>query len=229
MTITYRGVKGQALDATEYDATILDLDTRPNGQVFPKEKGVGLKLDSDAPDWGWRDLTSTIRLGNTAQDPDYVAYQGSLRQPQFSIGDEIYTEFHLPHDYAEGTDIYIHAHWSHNSASVTSGGVVGVFEASYAKGHNQGFFGTPVIVPITEDASPVRYQHLVTEGPLSASAGAGGLLVTEDLEPDGVILARLELTGNTMDGGAKPFLHFVDIHYQSTGLATKNRAPSFYA
>lgn len=228
MTIIYRADKGQALNATEYDDTVRDLDERPNGQVYPKTKSVGVKIDNVSPDWGWHDLTGTIRLGNTVNDPTYVTYQGAIKQPQFDVGDEVFTEFHIPHDYAPGTDIYIHAHWSHNSALVTTGGITGNFEASYAKGHNQAFFSTPVIVNLIEDASLVRYQHLITEGLLSAALGAGGLIPTEDLEPDGVLLSRVELTGNTMDGGAKPFLHFIDIHYQSTGLPTKQKTPDFW-
>lgn len=30
-----------------------------------------------------------------------------------------------------------------------------------------------------------------------------------------------------MNGDAKPFLHSFDIHYQSTNVATKNKAPNF--
>jgi len=169
-----------------------------------------------------------VRLGGTAADPTYVTYQGSIKQAQFDVGDEVYMEFHLPHDYVLGTTIYVHAHWSHNSALVTTGGITGNFEASYAKGHDQDFFATPIVAALVDTASTVRYQHIITEGPLSSVGGVGGLLKTEDLEPDGVILSRVELTGNTMDGGAKPFLHFVDIHYQSMGLGTKNRSPGFY-
>jgi len=38
----------------------------------------------------------------------------------------------------------------------------------------------------------------------------------------------VELLANTMNGGAKPFVHSIDIHYQSTGVNTKNKAPNFY-
>lgn len=228
MAIVLRSVKGQALTKEEQEGNIVDLDERPLGQVYPKSQSIGIKIDTATPDWGWHDLLSTIRLGGTANDPTYVTYQGSIKQAQFDVGDEIFTEFHMPHDYAMGTDIYIHAHWSHNALGLTTGGITGVMEASYAKGHDQDFFGTPIIVNLAQDASLVRYQHLIAEGPLSAAGGAGGLIDTALLEPDGLFLVRVELTGNTMDAAAKPFLHAVDIHYQSTGLATKQKAPDFW-
>jgi len=53
------------------------------------------------------------------------------------------------------------------------------------------------------------------------------MLDTNDLEDDGLFLVRADLATSTSTDN--PFLHFVDIHYQSTGIPTKNRAPDFYA
>jgi len=229
MAITLRGDKGQALTPAEYDATVADLDTRPNGQTYPKTKGIGIKINTVSPDWGWHDLKSDMVLTGAASDPTFEPYIGSIEQLQMVVGKAVNVGFHLPHDYAMGTDIFIHLHWSHNSALVTGGTVSGILEASYAKGHNQAAFGFPISLPFNDiPASIIRYQHQTTETQLSAAAGAGGLLVTEDLEPDGIILARVEMTANTMTGGAQPFIHQIDIHYQSTGLATKNNTPDFW-
>jgi hypothetical protein len=67
---------------------------------------------------------------------------------------------------------------------------------------------------------------------LSVSGGASDELDTDILEPDGLILCRFYLDSNdiTVSGGGvpDPFIHFVDIHYQSTGLPTKQRAPDFW-
>ena len=46
------------------------------------------------------------------------------------------------------------------------------------------------------------------------------------IETDGLLAVMTKLTANTT--GVDPFLHYVDIHYQSTGLPTKNKAPNFY-
>jgi hypothetical protein len=42
-------------------------------------------------------------------------------------------------------------------------------------------------------------------------------------------MIRVRLTGNTVNGGPEPFAFLADMHYQSTGVGTKNKSPSFYA
>ena len=138
-------------------------------------------------------------------------------------------EFHLPHDYAMGPHIYIHAHWSHKSASVTTGGVTWNIEATYSKGHGQAAFSTPVNLSLTQSASTTQYFHIVTEAQLSTTGGSASTLDTALLEPDGLILVSCSLVANTMDAATDPFLHSVDIHYQTTGLDTKNRSPNFWS
>lgn len=230
MTITYRNVKGQAVTASEYDASILDLDTRPNGQVYPKSSAVGIKIDTDAPDFGWKDLVGTLHadFNTPATAPAFTAYSGNLKARQFDVNDEAFIELHLPHDYVLGTDVFVHVHWSHNSLTVTSGAPNFIIEGTYAKGHNQAAFGAPISVNVTEAASPTRYQHMITESQFSDAGGTGGLLDTAELEPDGLLLLRVLLSANTINDGSLPFVHFVDVHYQATGLATKNKSPDFY-
>lgn len=229
MALTRRLVKGQSLTAAEHDANIDHFEENPNGVYIPKASGTGIKIDETAPDWGWHDLKSDLVLTGDASDPVWATYQGNIKQMQFAVGKVISTNFHLPHDYALGTDIFIHIHWSHNSATVVSGDITGNFEVCYAKGYDQAFFSTPIVVNMNNvPASTVRYQHMVSEGQLSAALGAGGLLDTADLEPDGLLLCRLEMTANTINDGTDPFIHAIDIHYQSTGVGTKQKAPDFY-
>lgn len=204
----------------------------PQGVVLPRESGRGLKVDIVNPTFSWADL-----LGNVAVDvvsavnkPLFTAYKGSVKQFQFLVGDLVYCEYHIPHDYVLGTDVYIHVHWSHNATNVTAGGVVWELKAMYAKGHNQAQFSAEITASITA-TSPTgaggQYKHQISETALSAAAGAGGLLVTGDLEPDGLILLRMELKTNTISPLTLPFAHYVDLHYQSTGIGTKNKSPAF--
>lgn len=228
MTITYRGVKGQAITAAEYDETTRHLYEHDDGVIIPKEKTSGVKIDPSSPDFGWHDMPGTMDFNSGDADaPSYATYNGDVKQLQFVVNDKAYTQLHIPHDYLESSDILIHIHWSHNSATYTTGQPTFTVYGTYAKGHNQAAFGAPVSVNLSE-APAARYQHMITETPLTAALGAGGLIATENLEVDGVFLLTVELTGNTMDGGALPFIHFVDCHYQSTGVPTKNNSPDFY-
>ena len=54
------------------------------------------------------------------------------------------------------------------------------------------------------------------------------MLDTDLLEPDGVVLMRVFLSANTMAGATDPFMHYCDLHYQSTGIGTKQKTPDFY-
>ena len=140
--------------------------------------------------------------------------------------------FHFPHDYVLGTDIFIHAHWSHSSTLVTGGSVTIGFELSYSKGHNQQAFATPITIVELQNASTTQYQHLVCEALASTPGGAAALLDTAQLEPDGLVIGRVFVDSNSLTVASGPvpdiFIHTVDIHYQSTGVATKNRAPPFW-
>jgi len=229
MTITYRGVKGQAITAGEYDATVLDLDTRPTGQVYSKGRDIGIKVDTDAPDWGWEDMQGQLfyEIGSPTE-PTFDVWNGSIKKRRFDINDEGFITLHVTHKYAMGTDVFFHIHWSHNSGTVTSGAPVFAIEGTYAKGHNQAAFGTPISFTISEPASTTKLQHMVTEVQMTNAGGTGGLIDTADIEVDGIFELRFYLASNTMDGGATPFVHMADGHNQETGVTTKQRTPDFW-
>jgi hypothetical protein len=228
MPIIYRSEKGQDLLPEEVDDNFRQLEEIPDGKIFPKTKGVGIQIDRADPDFGWKDIVGTSKGGLSTSPPSSEVYQGGIRQYRFEVGDDIVYDYHLPHDYAPDTDIFIHTHWSHNNSDVTAGSVTWQIEAMYAKGFNQSFFLTPILVNIVASASTIRYQHMTSEIQLSAPGGVGGLLDTNLLEVDGILIVKVVLTANTMDNLAKPFLHTTDIHYQSTGIPTKNKAPDFW-
>ena len=205
--------------------------------VVPKAAGKGIKVDVAAPTFPWRDLLGDVFARNTGgTKPSFTTYRDTLLDYQFGVADEEYFKFHIPHDYVLGTDIHLHIHWSHTRAAgaqqVNGGTITLGYEMSYAKGHNQAAFPASVSGSITGTASVTQYQHIISEGQVSAAAPSGSQIDSDDLEPDGVIIARLELTANdiTVDGGAAPapFIHYADIHYQSDSVGTKQKAPDFY-
>jgi len=225
MSITIRSIKGAALTHSEMDINFTDLRDGVDLKV-PKTKGKGLKVDSlGTPSFGWQDLLGAIgKEEGGPNTPNLNAYIGNIKQYAFDISDEVFVEFHLPHDYAPGTDIYIHTHWSHKVPVV--GNVTWGFEVSYAKGHNQAAFSAPITTTILQASPNIALQHMIAEVQFSASTPSGVQIDTDNIEVDGLLLTRIFLSANTT--GVAPFLHFVDIHYQSTNIPTKQKAPDFW-
>jgi len=208
-----------------------------DGIVVDKATGIGIKIDAIDPSFGWRDITAALNARATGPAvPTYAQYNGTtIYQHQFSNAttQEIWVEFHIPHDYVPGSDIYIHAHWS--QTSIDTGGAAGApgvckwsFDALYAQGHQQQAFPANVTtVTVEQAASGVARQHMIAEVKLSTDGTLGNNVIVID----GVILVRVWRNPNDAADtlNQAPFLHFCDLHYQSTNVATKNKAPDFYA
>jgi hypothetical protein len=232
--IRTRAEKGSALTHAEADENFTDLRDGVNAQV-PKTKGAGIRIGPNgAESFGWHDLTGTVYVHDPTDPlaPECVPYIGGIRQYRFAVNDEAELIFHLPHDYAPGTDIYIHAHWSHDSTLVTGGSVTWGFELTYAKGHDQAAFTPTITIVEVQNASLVQRQHMICEAPASIAGGSANLLDTATIEVDGLVFGRVYLATNAITVSAglvpSPFLHTVDIHYQSTGVPTKKRSPDFW-
>lgn len=194
--------------------------------AIAKTSGVGLKVDIGTPTFGWRDITAEVDTrGTGANDPTFAVYTGTnLRSLQFSatVMQECFIVFHMPHDYVPGSAIHFHAHWSNAAATPNTGNVIWAFEYSFAKGFNQAAFPAPTTITVTQASPATRYQHMVAETTAVTIAG---------LEVDGLILVRAyrdaAAGGDTCTDAV--FLHTCDVHYQSTNMATKGKAPNFYA
>lgn len=217
----------------------------PDFLVFPRTSGLGIKVDDVAPAFPWADMIGDLKDRSPATAPVYSAYNGNMWAYKFptAVGTkEMFIEFHIPHDYVPNTDLYIHAHWS--QITVDTGGVAGVpgnvkwyFDLTYAKGHGvaggtaRGAFSSLITTSITQQASATQYGHMIAEVQLSAASPSASQLPTANIEVDGIILARIYRdasdAGDTLD--QSPFLHFVDLHYQTTGIGTKQKAPDFYS
>lgn len=197
-----------------------------------KATGNGIKVDTDTPTFGWEDLIGEIRTrGVGATDPSDATYIGNIKAYQFAVNDEAWMNFHLNHDYVEGTDLYLHFHWSHNSAIVTGGSVTWGADITYSKGHDQAAFSVTVNPTVVGNASTTQYQHIITEVQISDSSPSATQIDTDNLEIDGLLMVRVYLSANNITSSGAvpdPFLHYVDVHYQSSGIGTKQKAPDFY-
>jgi len=219
--------------------------------ILPKTSGYGIKVDNVTPTFGWRDITGDINTrpaagGGAAAIPDFVAYRGNIYQYRFGTTapnnhlHEIFLDFHMPHDYAPGTDLFIHVHWS--QIVVDTGGAAGVpgvakwyFDMSYSKGHGTpggaaDAFNAPLTTSITQQGSTTQYGHMIAEVAITSTAGDSTHIANTRIAPDGILKIRLYRdpadVADTLDQDT--FVHFTDLHYQSTNIATKQKAPDFY-
>lgn len=173
---------------------------------------------------GWRDMVgSPIVKGTGANDPTWAAFLGNIYAYSFSATamKEVWFTYHIDHDYAPGTTLYFHTHWS------TTGTNTGVcrwgFEYAYAKGFNQANFPATTTVYVEQAAAGTAYRHMVAE------IADGDVVPSANLETDGLLLVRIFRDGahgnDTLTDAA--YLLTADIHFQSNRITTLNKAPPF--
>lgn len=215
-------------------ATVDRVQLTDTGLVVSKDSGHGIKVDTVTPTWGWKDLLGYVNPKNTAP--------GALVRTLY-IGTDIYDwamtvndvcdfNFHIPHDYVPNSNMYIHVHWSHNGTAI-SGNIQFTFYHTYAKGHNQAdFYAQKTITTTTYNTTNVattpQYRHRIEETQFSSAGGSATLCDSGIIEVDGVVMGQIKLTTAPTVSGGSVFLHYVDLHYQSTNMTTKNKAPNFY-
>lgn len=199
--------------------------------IFEKQSDKGIKVDTANPNWAWGDILTHIQSDGGPNSPALTTYRGGvIKDFAFKANDVCYLSYHLPHDYKLGTNLYWHFHWSHNGTSSSGDMVIDIY-MSYAKGWSRGSFSAEKNITITTNTSTAtQYQHNIVEVPISVTGGSSTLLDTSLIEPDGIIQIAMKVTTiPTITGGHnQPFIHFADIHYQSTGIGTKQRNPDFY-
>lgn len=197
--------------------------------------GEGIKLDPSAPTFGWRDLIGDVSpKASGVGSPALLAFRNDIRWFAYTTNDEGDIVFHLPHDYLKGSDLHAHVHWAHVGTNIT-GSLDVRFHFTYAKGHQQENFPADVeshlVVSSLNITNTPQYRHRVDEIQISAASPTATQIDTDLLEPDGLLLCHYDIDVlPTVTGGTTPkiFIFAIDIHYQSTGIATKNKSPNFY-
>lgn len=204
MTITLRNQKGSELTYSELDGNFSDLDTRT-------------KL-------GWRDNVVQLVHRGGVTEPPLQQFKGGIYLVAFSQFDmqEGFANFHIDHDYALGSPIYPHIHWSVSNSSI--GTVRWGFEYSIAKGHQQEAFSEPITVYVEQTTDGTAFKHYIAEVPdLLAISGVG-------IEPDTIIMLRVfrDATNPADTLDALAYGICVDLHYQADKATTLNKKPNFY-
>jgi hypothetical protein len=133
------------------------------------------------------------------------------------------------------TDVFVHVHWSHTGTAIANELQIDI-HSTYAKGHQQAPFHSEVITTISVTnlniTNTPKLFHRVDEVQLSSKGGSANLLDTDKIETDGFILATFEtiiipsITGSAYVN--EPYIIGMDLHYQSSGMNTKNKSPNFY-
>lgn len=205
--------------------------------IIDKTSGDGIKIDTANPTYPWMDKEGLLYPDATA-GPVRGTFITGVSAYAYTGGKEMDFSFHMPHDWAVGTDLYIHVHWGHNANTSVSGNVVFNFNIIYAKGHNQANFASAVSPSITYALTNIsttpRYRHRIDEIQLSAASPSATQLDTDNLEVDGLIqgTVAVNLSGATLTTTSPVnsiYIFTIDLHYQSTGIGTKNKAPNFYS
>jgi hypothetical protein len=204
--------------------------------IVPKTSGKGIKVDIATPTFGWRDLEGALMPKTSGVgSPTLATFQGQRRWFSYAAGEDMDAIFHIPHDYVPGSDLYLHLHWGHNGTGI-SGSAVITYYFAYAKGHSQQAFGTDRVYTQTlsslDMTNTPQYVTRIDEFQCTSNGGSASTMDSTQIEPDGLIHVHFDWTTiPTITGGSpnKPFGFYLDLHYQSTNLPTKNKAPNFYA
>lgn len=214
----------------------MTMDSTGQGIVMPKTSGIGIMVDPSSPTYGWHDIIGDIRPKTAgAGSPSLNAFLGTnVSAYSFIVNDVCDFTFHIPHDYLPGSHLYFHIHWAHVGTAISGTFGMDVY-MTYAKGHDQANFSAEVTSTISyatvDIATTPQYRHRIDEIQISATSPGAGQIDTDDIEPDGILIVRIKLTSEpTITGGTTnhPFILMGDLHYQSTGISTKNKAPNFY-
>jgi hypothetical protein len=211
------------------DSTVASL---PAGASLGAAQGVGLLVEGAH---GWRDIEGAlIPKTSGVGSPTLTTFRGNVRWFAYANGEDMDAVFHIPHDYAPGSDLYLHLHWGHNGTSISNSVVIDYY-LTYAKGHSQATF--PAEIHITQTLAGLtigntpQYAHRIDEFQITNAAGDSTHFDRDLIEPDGLLLVHFNWTTiPTISGGGttKPFAFYLDLHYQSTSTATKNKAPDFW-
>ena len=233
MTIVTRADKGTPLTHTEMDANFIELDTIPSGKVFPSGNALGVKIGTTTPEFGWRTVPGVGFVDPTAPiGPTIETYIGNIAEFNFAENAAMIARVQMPHDYVEGTDIYAIVNWSHNSDKVTGGSVTFGFEISLAKSFEGNPFTSPILHSLAQNASTGQRILMHSESAVSTPGGSVTQLDTDEIESDAILITRFYLDSNdliTSDASTpNPFVHTVNLAYQSRVLPKRNRIPPFW-
>lgn len=113
-----------------------------NGNYFLVGKDGVPVLKGDATLWNDISfLPLLVQRVGAANNPTLSPFIGNVQQLTFAVGDYVYVNFELTHEYKEGSNITLHTHWATNGTDVTDRFIKWEFEYTISNG---AFFTTPL-------------------------------------------------------------------------------------
>jgi len=202
---------------------------------IPKTEGTGIKVDPAAPTFPWVDLIGFVQPNTSTPpttQPSREVFRTGVNALEYDADDEMDIVFHVPHDWVPGSDSFVHLHWAHNGTAI-SGDFIASINVTYSSRDGATVFpAATTLVPIsvsTPDVATIpQYMHYVTEIPLTTASPSAAEIDSDDIEVDGMFLVTVKTTTVPTITGGHLFIFTGDIHYQSTGIGTKNNAAPFY-
>lgn len=174
----------------------------------------------------WKDNIVPFHASRLAgiDEPDLETFQGDINAFAFdaSVVEEVLLSFHIDHDYAPGTKVYPHIHWSPSDTG--TGTVRWGIEYTFAA-RDTGAFGSTTTVYLEQAGSGTAFKHQVVE------FGDSDAFVITAPGVDSVVMMRVfrDATHANDTYTSDAFGLFVDLHYQASFIGTPNKASDFYA
>jgi len=181
------------------------------------------KSNNNLTELGWSDNRQwfSAARGNGTTEPVWTDTGNGLYGYHFTVGDELFANYHVNHDYAQGSLAYPHIHFMVDQVMVAGQQITWAFDYIIAKGHQQGESLTDPVTRITltytATGSELAGEHIILE---AAEVDAFVLK-----EPDTIIKAGVSLVSENVAG--RVFGEMADLHYQMDRHATVNKSPNF--
>lgn len=175
----------------------------------------------------WDDYTASLASARTgASNPTWAAFVDGIYAFQFgnTVMNQLWIAIHIKHDYAEGTPLYPHVHWSPVAGSVQTGNVRWGIEYTLQKGHQQGAFPASTTVYVDDTlavADPLGHRV--------AEVSDANVIPATNVEPDTVVLIRLFRDPTAVEDtfNEAVFAYQFDLHYQKNRVGTTGKRPDF--
>lgn len=211
--------------------------------VIGKESDKGIKIDVDTPTYPWHDLIGLIipnTDGAASNRPKRNDFKDGVGGYSYNDNDIMDMVYHIPHDWLPNSDSFQHVHLAHNGTAI-SGTIKIRIKTMYSSRDGSTVFPVSTILKDIEldtvdVATTPQYKHIVLEVPLTTDGGsddggvpgAGGTIDSNLIEVDGLFVTTMQVLNDANITGGNLFIFTADVHYQSTGVGTKNSAFPFY-